>query len=517
MKFIQGKDRTQINLFPVSLDQSIDPDNEVRIIDLFVDSLSIKDFGFRTDFIENGRPAYHPADLLKLFIYGYLNKVRFSRDLEKECHRNIEVMWLLKCLKPDHNTISNFRRDNPKAIKKVFRVTVKIAKHFDLIGGKLIAGDSTKLRAQNSKKNNYNQAKIDRHIAYIDNKLEEYTRALAENDGDNRRQIEDEIIKQQERKDNYKNIEKKLKESGESQISISDPESRQIMIRNNITEVAYNVQTTVDAKNNLPIDYKVTNQNDSKALGDMVRRTKSILRTNEFTVLYDKGFHTGSELKTAQELGIETIVAIPGVPSTSQAPNHDYNYEHFRYDKEADTYICPQGEILRTNGKWYKEFTSSGNIILFKQYKTKTCKLCQERSQCTRSKTARLIHRSEFADYYEANRRNILEKEQLYKRRQSMVEHPYGTLKRQWGFSYILTKKGISRASSDVELMFIAYNLRRIVNILTRDQLKEYLRILVSLFFTIYDFIQNSLRQFSGYSYPKSNTERNNHTSRILV
>ena len=200
MKFIQGHNRTQINLFPVSLDQSIDPDNEVRMIDLFVDSLSIKDYGFRTDFTENGRPAYHPSDLLKLFIYGYMNKVRFSRDLEKECKRNIEVMWLLKCLKPDHNTISNFRQDNEKAIRKVFRATVQIAKHFDLIGGKLIAGDSTKLRAQNSKKNNYNQSKIDRHLAYIDNKLEEYTSALAENDGDNRQIIQDEIKKQQERK-----------------------------------------------------------------------------------------------------------------------------------------------------------------------------------------------------------------------------------------------------------------------------------------------------------------------------
>jgi transposase len=186
MKFIQGHNRNQIHLFPVSLDESIDPDNEVRIIDHFVKSLSIKDYGFRTDFPENGRPAYHPADLLRLFIYGYLNKIRSSRDLEKECKRNIEVMWLLKGLKPDHNTIANFRRDNPKAIKKVFRVTVQIAKHFDLIGGKLIAGDSTKLRAQNSKKNNFNQAKIERHIAYIDNKLEEYTRALSEHDGDNK-------------------------------------------------------------------------------------------------------------------------------------------------------------------------------------------------------------------------------------------------------------------------------------------------------------------------------------------
>src|SRR5664280_2658016 len=482
MKFIQGQSRDQINLFPVSLDHSIDPENEVRIIDLFVKSLTIKDYGFRTDFTENSRPAYHPTDLLKLFIYGYLNKVRSSRDLEKECGRNIEVMWLLKCLKPDHNTISNFRRDNPKAIKKVFRRTVQIARHFDLIGGKLIAGDSTKLRAQNSKKNNYNQAKIDRHIAYIDNKLEEYTRTLAENDGDNRQQIEDEINKQQKRKDNYKNLEKQLKESGEPQISISDPDSQQIMIRNNITEVAYNVQSTVDSKNNIPIDYKVTNQNDSKAMGDMVRRAKSILRTNEFTVLYDKGFHTGSELKIVQDLGIETIVAIPGVPSTSQAPNHDYNSEHFIYDKERDTYICPQGFTLRTSGTWHKEQNSATNTIIFKQYRTPACKSCKAHSECTRSKNGRLIHRTTFTEYYERNKKNFEEKERLYKRRQAIVEHPYGTIKRQWGFSYILTKKGISRASSDVGFMFIAYNLRRIGNILTRDQLKEYLRILVSLF-----------------------------------
>jgi transposase len=501
MKFIQGHNRTQINLFPVSLDQSIDHDNEVRMIDLFVDSLSIKDYGFRTDFTENGRPAYHPSDLLKLFIYGYMNKVRYSRDLEKECKRNIEVMWLLKCLKPDHNTISNFRRDNPKAIKKVFRTTVQIARHFDLIGGKLIAGDSTKLRAQNSKKNNYNQSKIDRHVAYIDNKLEEYTRALAENDGDNRSQIEDEINKQQQRKDNYKNLEKQLKESGESQISLSDPESKQIMIRNNITEVAYNVQTTVDSKNNLPIDYKVTNENDSKAMGNMVQRAKSILRTTDFTVLYDKGFHTGSELKTAQDLGIETIVAVPAVSSTSQAPNHDYNYEHFIYNKEADTYNCPQGQVLRTNGSWYKQLSSSGSISWFKQYKTKACRKCPARSQCTKSQKERLIQRSEYADYYERNRKNTLEKEKLYKRRQAIVEHPYGTLKRQWGFSYILTKKGMNRASSDVGLMFIAYNLRRIGNILTRDLLKEYLRILLSLFLAISDLIRDHLKQSSGHIY----------------
>ena len=496
MKFIQGHNRTQINLFPVSLDQSIDPDNEVRIIDLFVDSLSIKDFGFRMDFIENGRPAYHPADLLKLFIYGYLNKVRSARDLEKESKRNIEVMWLLKCLKPDHNTIANFRRDNQKAIKKVFRTTVKIARHFDLIGGKLIAGDSTKLRAQNSKKNNYNQAKIDRHVAYIDNKLEEYIRALEQADEDNKQLIQDEIKKQQNRKDQYKEIEKQLKESGEAQISTSDPESRQIMLRNNITEVAYNVQTTVDAKNNIPIDYKVTNQNDSKAMGNMVQRAKSILGCNDFTALYDKGYHTGSELKTAQDLGIETIVAIPGVPSTSQAPDPAYNFEHFKYDNLTDTYTCPQGEILRTNGTWYKVHGRRDNLITFKQYKTRACKTCQVKMKCTRSKTARLIERSIYTENYERNQKNIMGKEQLYKRRQAIVEHPFGTIKRQWGFSYILTKKGINRASADVGFMFIAYNFRRIINILGHDLLKEYLRILISLFLPVSAFFRRKLNQF---------------------
>jgi hypothetical protein len=185
-----------------------------------------------------------------------------------------------------------------KPSRKFSRATAQIARHFDLIGGKLFADDSTTLRAQNSKKNNLNQSKIDRHIVYIDNKIEEYTRALAENDGDNQKFIKEEIRKHQKSKEGCSKLEKKLHESSEPQISLSDPESRQIMIRNNITEFSYNEQTTVDAKNNIPIDYKVTNENDNKAMGNMDQRAKSILRTIDFTVLYDKGFHTESELKT---------------------------------------------------------------------------------------------------------------------------------------------------------------------------------------------------------------------------
>jgi len=257
MKYIQGQNRTQTYLFPVSLDDAVEADNEVRLIDVFVDCLALESIGFQIDHGENGRPAYHPGDLLKLFIYGYMNKIRSSRRLEKECKRNIEVMWLLGSLHPDHNTISNFRRDNPKAIRKVFRETVKIAKHFNLIGGKLIAGDNTKFRAQNSKKNNLNKKKIDRHLEYIENKLQEYHEALAQSDGDNTEEIESEIEKQHQRAEGYREIENQLRESGEPQVSTSDPDSRQMIIRNNITEVAYNVQTTVDAKTKLLIDTRL--------------------------------------------------------------------------------------------------------------------------------------------------------------------------------------------------------------------------------------------------------------------
>jgi transposase len=488
MKFIQGYDRNQIQLFPVSLEESIGLDNEVRLIDMFVESLPLKKMGFGMEFIENGRPAYHPADLLKLFIYGYLNKIRSSRDLEKECKRNIEVMWLLKGLSPDHNTISNFRRDNSKAIRKVFQATVKVARHFNLIGGKLLAGDSTKLRAQNSKKNNYNQKKIDRHLEYIQNKLDEYQKALAESDGDDKQQIEKEIAKHEQRKEEYKQLENQLNESGEKQISTSDPESRQLITRNNITEVAYNVQSTVDAEHNIPIDFKVTNENDSKAMGKMLPRAKSILGHNQFTSLYDKGYHTGSEFAIADRLGLEVLVAVPGMPSSSNAPNPKYNVENFIYNSDNDCYICPQGHELHSNGTWYKR-----DAAQFRQFKTPMCKSCPVRPECTTSiQNGKIVQRSEYQHYIEQNKQRVAENQNYYRRRQAIVEHPYGTIKRQWGFNYIITKRTIQRATADVGLMFTAYNLRRIINIIGIEAFRSYLIAL----FAVLGAIMGSLEAF---------------------
>lgn len=203
MKFITGKNRNQTEFF--CLEQAIAQDNEVRLIDLFVSAIKMEDYGFDMNFIDNGRPAYHPATLLRLFIYGYLNRIRSSRQLEKECKRNIELMWLMKGLAPDHNTIANFRKDNPKAIRKIFHATVSLAKNFDLIGAKLLAGDGTKLRAQNSKKNNFTHAKIERHIAYIDQKLDEYNIILEQQDGDITPEQKAEIQKRIEKHQQHKN------------------------------------------------------------------------------------------------------------------------------------------------------------------------------------------------------------------------------------------------------------------------------------------------------------------------
>ena len=500
MKYINGQNREQIFIFPVSIDEAITKDNEVRIIDLFVESLDIKEFGFKVDCGENGRPAYHPADLLKLYLYGYINSIRSSRKLEKECQRNIEVMWLMKQLIPDHNTISNFRRDNPESIRKVFKATVAIAKHFALIGKTLIAGDSTKLRAQNSKKNNYNQKKIDRHLAYIENKLNEYNNALAQEDCDKPEEIKKNIEKQIIRKEKYHQLEQQLKETNQEQISTSDTKSRQMITRNNITEVVYNVQTTTDAENCLFIDYKVTNNNDSKAMGDMLNRASEVLETTDFTALYDKGYHTGSELKTAQDLGIKTLVAIPD--PASGAPDERYNIANFIYKKENDTYICPQGHALKTNGTWYNKNRGkhrTDNKI--QQYKTKECKNCPVKSLCTKSKDGRVLERSEYAEYVEQNKKNIESNPELYKRRQAIVEHPYGTIKRQWGFSYILTKQGIERASADVGLMVVSYNLRRIINILGQEVFKKYLGILASFILTFVTTIRAKIKHFIFHFY----------------
>lgn len=471
MKFIQRSNPNQTEVF--CLEQAVDSDNIVRLIHLFVSSLDMSEFGFKTEYVENGRPAYHPSDLLRLYLYGYLNKTRSARDLEKECKRNIEVMWLMGNLRPDHNTIANFRRDNPNAIKKVFRATVKLAKHFELIGGVLLAGDSTKLRAQNSRKQNFNSKKIEWHINHIETKLEEYNAILANGDGDESKNAEalKKIKQYLDNKENYLQIQDQLKQSGDTQVSLSDTESRLLITRNNNSEVAYNVQSTTDAKYCIPIDFVVTNQNDHKAMGSMVRRAKTILGHTEFKALYDKGYYTGSEFKYAAQQDVEVIVAVPEI--ASQTPDPAFDVQHFKYDPSSDTYTCPANNKLTTNGKWFDKQRNK-SVTKFKQYTTKDCLSCPLKNLCTKKKKGRVIERTEYADLLEANQKRKEANQELYKRRQEIIEHNYGVIKRQWGFYFIMTKQGIKRATADVGLIFTAYNLRRIFNLINPEVLKTH-------------------------------------------
>jgi hypothetical protein len=391
----------------------------------------------------------------------------------------------------------------------VFHATVSLAKNFDLIGGKLLAGDGTKLRAQNSKKNNFNEKKIERHIAYIDDKLNEYSSILANEDKDlsdeKKKEIQDKIDKHQHHKDKYEGFKKQLDETGEVQISTSDPESRQMITRNNVTEVAYNIQSTVDAKHNIPIDFKVTNKNDSKAMGAMVRRAKTILGKSDFTAVFDKGYHTGTEFDYAHKHGVEVIVAAPDV--ASHAPDISFDVEHFNYNKERDEYTCPAGKLLTTNGRWYNK--SSGKTInRVKHYKTKACPTCSLFERCTRNKSGRFIERSEHMDLIDANKKRLAENMETYRKRQAIVEHPFGIIKRQWDFYYIMTKKTMKHASADVGLIFTCYNLRRIFNLIDQNQLKEFLRELDSYFLVLRIHFKAICQTISTQTYQAAFYER---------
>jgi hypothetical protein len=276
-----------------------------------------------------------------------------------------------------------------------------------------------------------------------------------------------------------------------------------MITRNNITEVAYNVQSTVDAKHNLPIDYTVTNQNDSKAMGGMVRRAKTILGHDDFTALYDKGYHTGTEFDYAHKHGVEVIVAFP--ETSSHAPDIAYDVEHFQYNKTTDAYTCPAGQLLTTNGRWYNK-ASGKTTNRVKHYKTPACQTCAYFNSCTVNKKGRLIERSEHMDLIDENKKRLRDNLALYRQRQAIVKHPFGTIKRQWDFYYIMTKKTIKHASADVGLIFTAYNLRRMFNIVDPKLLKSYLKQVAALFWWILGIAKRILSRFKPFNFLKLKT-----------
>jgi len=348
MAYIKGSDRHQITLFPETIDDYITEDNEVRVIEAYVNSLDLNKLGFtKATFKPTGRPPYDPKDLLKLYLYGYLNRIRSSRRLETEATRNIEVIWLLRKLRPDFKTIADFRKDNKKALKNIFRDFNKLLEKWDLFGKELIAIDSSKFRAQNSKKNNYNAKKIDRHLKYIDQKIDRYLEELDEEDEKekgvrkvSKKEIDKRIKELQERKMKYESYQKELQENNKKEISTTDADARLMSNNNNGVEVSYNVQTTVDAKNKLILDFKVTSHpNDLGELDNMALRAKKLFKGKSFTVLADKGYYKKEDLKKCLKEEITPYVA---KQSYANGPGKKEFYgENFNYDKERNIYICP--------------------------------------------------------------------------------------------------------------------------------------------------------------------------------
>lgn len=466
-----GTDRNQLLLLPPSLDEYIDENNPVKVIDVFVDSLNLKETGFKNIIpLEKGCPPYNPGDLLKLYLYGYLNRIRSSRKLEKECTRNIEVIWLLNQLRPRYRTIAYFREHNSKAIKSVFRQFVVMMKKWDLIAGDLLAVDGSKFRAVNSKKNNYNQQKIERHLNYIDQKIDEYLKELDENDnkeqGERKLKVNECLQQLEQRRQKYLDLERQLKKTGQDQVSTTDPDARQLIIRGDIAEVAYNAQTTIDSKHNLVIDTKVINTNDRKILSTMGLQAKEILNKDSFELLADKGYHNGEELQKCDLMNIKTYVAPQESHSGNKIPAQEYLGDKFEYNSQVDCYTCPQGEMLRSNGRWYKKFYRT-HITLVKQYKTKTCRECPKRSLCTSSpvERGRIIERSQYQDSVDANNLRVRTEKEKYRHRQTMVEHPFGVVKRQWGYDHLMMK-GLQKTDSEISLIFLCYNLKRVMNIM---------------------------------------------------
>ena len=464
----QEIDRFQLSM--MDLESMVDQNSYARLVDLFVESLPLEKLGFtHTTHETTGRPPYHPSVLLKLYMYGYRHGIRSSNKLHQACLVNVEVWWLIKGLKPSPRTICYFRKNNATAFKKAFQHFVLLLKDWKLIDGQTIAIDSFKIRAQNSLKNNFNQKKIDRHIDYIDNKINVYqqqleTTDLAENDSC---EIKDKIKYQKQKKQNYKALEKQLKDSGQRQMSIIDSDARSVILHRNIVNVGYNIQAGSDSKHKLFTNAQTGHVNDTHALAEMALEAKELLEVNSMNTLTDKGYTTGAEIAKCSDNGITTFSS---PKEHSSQKNGLFDMQIFNYNTKDDTYTCPAGEVLVTNGKWYNK-----NNHIVKHYKTKACKGCLLREQCTKNKNGRFIERNFYQKYLEDNKARVDANPEYYRQRQQITEHQFGTFKRQWHFTHTLLK-GKQNVLSEVYLNFSVYNLLRCVQILGVKTLKNRLK-----------------------------------------
>ena len=461
--FIQGDDRQQATLFPERLDDYIAEDNAVRVIDVFVDELDLSWLGFKTHSENTGRPAYHPTILLKLYVYGYLNRVQSSRRLEREAHRNVELMWLTGRLTPDFKTIADFRKNNGQAIRLVCREFILLCKKLNLFADAFVAIDGSKFKAVNNRDRNFTKAKLQRRLQQIDASIERYLDQIASADRqeaavatDNTRRLEDKITALKTEMARLTTLEVQLHQAPDQQISLTDPDARSMKTRGNGI-VGYNVQTAVDTTHHLIVTHEVINEgHDRHQLHHMAQQAKAAMGTETLAVVADRGYFTGEELLACEQAKITT--GLPK-PQTSGSTKKDlFSKRDFIYHADENEYVCPAGERLIWRFK-----TQEKGLTLHK-YWSSHCPTCPIKSQCTTGPYRRITRWEHEAVLEAAEARLEREPERMRTRRQT-VEHPFGTLKAWMGYTHFQMKT-LKHVSTEMSLHVLAYNFKRVLSML---------------------------------------------------
>ena len=473
--FIKGESRSQATLFPESLDEFIDEDSAVRVIDVFIDQLDISGLGFNTVPAVTGRPAYHPATLLKIYVYGYLNRVQSSRRLEREAQRNVELMWLSGRLAPDFKTLADFRKDNGKAIRLVCREFVMLCKKLNLFADAFVAIDGSKFKAVNSRDRNFTKAKMKRRLEQIDESIERYLGQIASADrqeaavaGTKIKRLEDKITQLKEEMDRLNKLEVQMLETPDQQISLTDPDARSMATSGRGSGmVAYNVQTAVDAKNHLILAHEVTNTgHDRKQLSNMSKQAKEVIGSDKIDVVADRGYFSGEEIKECDEAGITTY--LPRPQTSGNMAKGLFGKRDFIYVVEKDEYRCPADERL------IYRFSRVENGKTIRRYWTSACKDCPIKSKCTTGQNRR-VSRWEHEKVTEALEARLDREPERMKARRETVEHPFGTLKMWMGYTHFQTRT-LDRVSTEMSLHVLAYNMKRVMKILGIKPLIEAMR-----------------------------------------
>ncbi|MEQ9640307.1 MAG: IS1182 family transposase [Alphaproteobacteria bacterium] len=466
-RFVEGADRAQATLFPEFLEDWIDDDNPVRVIDVFVEELDLAGLGFaRVDREASGRPAYHPAVLLKLYIYGYLNRVQSSRRLEREAGRNVEVMWLTGRLAPDHKTIADFRRDNGRAIRQVCARFVELCRQLGLLAVASVAVDGSKFKAVNNRDRNFTAAKMARRMAQIETSVQRYLEQLDSADrqtptealASRCERLKQKLAKLKEEMQRLEGLQQQMLAAPDRQISLTDPDSRSMATSGRGSGVVgYNVQTAVETTHHLIVAHDVINiGNDRAQLARLSNMARTVLQAETIEVVADRGYYDSEEIKACADAGITVTLPKP-MSSTAKAQGR-FGKQDFRYVADDDVYICPAGERLT-----YR-FTRVESGRAIRRYWTRACLSCALKPQCTPA-LERRVSRWEHEEVLEAVQQRLDQDPLAMRRRRETVEHPFGTIKARMGATHFLMKR-LKNVRTEMALSVLAYNLTRVINIL---------------------------------------------------